>query len=84
MNDEILKFLEEHEDGMNRNKSYLKNKFPKCKFCNNYLILDDIDADFIGKQNETWVCSECEAFMEVIVKYNKVYGIKWFKGDRNG
>ncbi len=84
MNDELLKFLDEHEDGLSRSRSYLKNRYPKCKYCNNYLVLDDIDYDFEGKQDEYWECDKCGASMRVKVKYSKVYGIAWFKGDRNG
>ena len=31
------------KDGYNRNRSYLKNKYPTCKQCNCYMYLDDVD-----------------------------------------
>lgn len=71
-------------DGINRNRSYLKNKYPTCKLCNHYLYLDDIDYDFIGKQDEYWLCSHCTASMTVYVRYNKVYGITFNQGEENG
>ena len=76
-------FIREH-DYCNRYKSYLKDRYPKCKKCDTYFYLDDIDYDFEGKQDEYWVCPCCNSTMKVMVRYSKVKGITFSKGDMNG
>lgn len=73
MNKEMSDILD--MDGINRNKSYLKNKYPLCKKCDSYMYLDDIDKDFDGKQDEYWYCTKCQFSMKVKVRFNKVYGV---------
>lgn len=75
MDKEITDILD--MDGINRNRSYLKNKYPTCKKCDSYMFLDDIDKDFDGKQDELWFCPQCNFSMTVKVRFNKVYGITY-------
>lgn len=44
----------------------------KCPVCGEYMILDEIDADFKGNQIEYWVCPTCASIAFVIVRYSKV------------
>ena len=71
-------------DGCDRYRSYLKYIFPTCKKCDEYMYIDDIDWSFTGCQNEFWFCPKCNFSMEVIVRYNKVYGIKYRENEENG
>lgn len=59
-------------DGYNRNRSYLKDKYPTCKKCHSYMYLDDVDYSFQGCQDEYWFCPKCESCMTVKVRYGKV------------
>lgn len=58
--------------------TYLKKEnYPVCPSCNVPMILDDVDYDFEGKQDEYWICprienGSCEHGAFVKVRYGKV------------
>ena len=61
-------------------RTYLKEK-PICKNCGKEMILDDVDYDFEGKQDEYWICRECPEGVFVKVRYGKVCKVEYSKGE---
>lgn len=69
-------------------KSYLKEK-PKCLKCNCDMILDDVDYNFEGNQDEYWICpkglenpEKCQNSVFVKIRYGKVAKFEFSKGDQ--
>lgn len=63
-------------------RTYLKQK-PVCKTCGKEMILDDVDYDFEGKQDEYWLCETCFDSVFVKVRYGKVCKAEYSKGENN-
>ena len=61
-------------------KQYLK----KCKQCGNLLVIDDIDYQFDGCQDEVLICNKCSLVYFVKVRYNKIYKVTKEKVDLTG
>lgn len=54
--------------------SYYKNFYGKgvvCPICWNEMVLDDVDYNFEGNQNEYWICNKCDSSGYVKVRYGK-------------
>lgn len=49
-------------------KVYLKN----CPRCNHELIVDDVDYNFKGNQDEYSICPKCFIFLFTKVRYNNI------------
>ena len=48
------------------------NYLKKCRRCGNLLIVDDIDYQFPGCQDEVLWCEKCHRWYFVKVRYNKI------------
>ena len=53
-------------------KQYLK----KCRQCGNLLIIDDIDYQFDGCQDELLICGNCNLTYFVKVRYGKICKVR--------
>lgn len=51
----------------------------KCKKCGNEIIVDDIDYNFKGNQNEYLICEHCKLAIFVKVRYEKVCKVIYTK-----
>lgn len=54
--------------------SYYKKFYGKgivCPICKSEMVLDDVDYNFDGNQNEYWICDKCDSSGYVKVRYGK-------------
>lgn len=45
----------------------------KCPYCGSDLILDDIDYNFSGNQDEYYVCSHCKKSFIYKIRFGKIF-----------
>ena len=51
-------------------RSYMKQK-PICRDCNQEMVIDDIDYNFEGCQDEYWYCKKCGDALFIKIRYGK-------------
>lgn len=56
---------------------------PQCLFCCKEMLIDDIDYNFDGCQDEYWLCPNCNSSLFRKVRYRKVLfsSYRWDRGD---
>lgn len=54
----------------------------RCKYCGSEMILDDVDKNFDGNQDNYWICNKCHSSCFEKIRYNKSVG-KAFEPSEN-
>ena len=49
----------------------------KCRVCGNEIIVDDVDYNFDGCQNEYLICDNCNKAIFVKVRYGKICKVEY-------
>lgn len=52
-----------------------------CKYCGFRMILDDVDFNFPGNQDNYWLCLCCHVSVIEKIRFGKTFEIKYFRGD---
>ena len=52
---------------------YLPKDQRECPICHSDMVVDYIDYDFKGKQDEYYVCERCKTHLKVLVRFGKVW-----------
>ncbi len=55
---------------------------PVCKECGNEMILDDVDYNFEGNQDEYWLCEKCYSGIFIKIRYGRVVKTEFSKGEQ--
>ena len=69
---------------MYKDKSYVPGKQVVCQNCGAEMVLDDINYNFKGCQDEYWLCEQCQSSFFIKVRYGKVCSRKFSLGESGG
>lgn len=56
---------------MDKMNSCVNGRKVVCRNCGTEMLLDDIDFNFRGNQNEYWICKNCNSSFFIKIRYGK-------------